>query len=199
MLFSPLLTKTFLHLCHVELKESCNDLLALIRGTGSWHAHGGGNPCNDVGAGSKPTAPRDEISCQSVYFPRSLHFKTICKQATRHKLGPFRTTTYFSKRNISEKLLSYPACYCINLRCFFQTLYHNSILLLNGPSLILSAMRHLKSVLKLGPFRTTSNFSCKQAARSTIHFKRSLKEASINISQAVWDTHWYQMASIRRS
>ena len=41
-------------------------------------------------------------------------------------LGPFRTTTYFPKRNISEKLLSYPACYCINLRCLFQTLYHNA-------------------------------------------------------------------------
>ena len=53
---------------------------------------------------------------------------------------------------------------------------------------MLSAMRHLKSVLKLGPFRTTWNFSCKEAAHSTIHFKRSLKEASINISHAVWDT-----------
>ena len=42
------------------------------------------------------------------------------------KLGPFRTTTYFQERNISEKMLSYPACYCINLRCFFQTLYRNA-------------------------------------------------------------------------
>ena len=41
-------------------------------------------------------------------------------------LSPFRTTTYFPKRNISEKLLSYPACYCINLRCLFQTLYRNA-------------------------------------------------------------------------
>ena len=99
MLFSPLLTKTFLPLCLVELKESCNDLLALIRGTGSgmrmegeslqWHV-------------SRFKTNSSTWACQSVYFPRSLHFKTICnKQPDTNSVlsGP----PLISQREISLK------------------------------------------------------------------------------------------------
>ena len=39
-----------------------------------------------------------------------------------------------------------PACYCINLRCLFQTLYRNAFSVLKGPSLILSATKQFRSL-----------------------------------------------------